>query len=314
MTSIRIECAYFCLFLFTSACGGSAAGPYPVSQPAPTARPATQAAIEPTPGFIASIEAAFEGIRFSIDPTLAQAGLAQTIPQYLEPSGFIFYDMPEHVRFDFVEPYTSRSPFLEFQPAWNVWLSHQNVDVPDLKPQIFVYPVGAFQAISPGAGERIEALRSLLDGRALPAGAELPVLPMFNSAQDLRVQVKTIEFQNGRGIRFVGRYSQEATPVINPTVFYSFQGLTEDGESYIAAFFPLYVPILPDEIEVPDWEAFNQQYREYMEELSSSLESLTPGDFEPDLNRLDALIRSVEVHPNALWPPYPQPGSVLTYP
>ena len=93
------------------------------------------------------------------------------------------------------------------------------------------------------------------------------MLPTFNSAQDLRGQVYPLAFQGGRGLRFIARYSQEAAPVVNPAVFYTFQGLTEDGSLYVAAFFPLYVSILPDQIQVEDWDAFNQGYQDYMVDI-----------------------------------------------
>lgn len=153
-------------------------------------------------------------------------------------------------------------------------VKHQNPEGPEIQPLIFIFPTVEYADISPLAGERIEALKILLDDNAVLTGGELPVLPTFNSAQDLRGQAKPLAFQGGRGLRFIARYSQGVAPVVNPGVFYTFQGLTEDGSLYVAAFFPLYVSVLPDQIQVEDWDAFNQSYLEYMTDIASSIEML----------------------------------------
>ena len=241
----------------------------------------------------------FEGISFTYPASLAEGAAAQQIPAFVDPAGFVYDDLPEHVRFDFANPYTVREPFAGFQPLWAPWLNHQHLDSPEIQPQIFIFPTREYAETNPLAGERIEALRTLLyDGGALSAGAELPVLPTFNSAQDLRGQVHPLAFQGGRGLRFIARYSQGAAPVVNPAVFYTFQGLTEDGSQYVAAFFPLYISLLPDQVQVEDWETFNANYAAYLSETTAVLDQLTPAEFTPDLASLDAVLTSLRVDPD----------------
>jgi WD40 repeat protein len=235
----------------------------------------------------------FEGINFTYPGWLAWEASAQNIPAFVDPSGFIYNNIPAHVRFDFSYPYTTRLLFAEFQPGWAPWLAPQNLENPEVVPQIFIFPTTEYAEISSLAGERIETLKNLLATNALPTDVELSVLPTFNSAQDLRAQVYPLAFQGGRGLRFIARYAQGVTPVVNPSIFYTFQGLTEDGSLYVAAFFPLYVPTLPDQIQVEDWDAFNREYQDYMADITSSLENLNPGDFEPTLEIFDTLIRSM---------------------
>jgi WD40 repeat protein len=238
---------------------------------------------------------AFERISFTYPGWLAWEAIAQNIPAFVDPSGFMYNDIPKHMRFDFSNPYTERAPFAEFQPGWVPWLAHQNSEDPEIVPQIFIFPTTEYAEISSLAGERIETLKILLDDNAFPVEGELPVLPMFNSAQDLRTQVYPLAFQGGHGLRFIARYSQGVTPVVNPSIFYTFQGLTEDGSLYVAAFFPLYVPILPNQIQVEDWDAFNQGYQDYMADIASRLESLNQEEFDPALETLDNLIRSMTI-------------------
>jgi hypothetical protein len=251
----------------------------------------------------------FEGISFTNPASFAGGATAQNIPTFVDPSGFIYDDLPGHVRFDFSKPYTEREPFASFQPGWVPWLSHQNPENPEIRPQIFIFPTREYADINPLAGERIEALKILLDDKAIPSRKELPVLPTFNSAQDLRGQAAILDFRSGRGLRFIARYTQEAIPVVNPVVFYTFQGLTNDGSLYVAAFFPLYVPSLPDQIQVEDWDAFNRGYQDYMADITTKLDSLNPDDFEPNLESLDELIRSMTIINSATSAPTGTPSA-----
>ncbi len=237
----------------------------------------------------------FKGTSFTYPGWLAWETSAQNLPAFVDPSGFMYNDIPAHVRFDFSFPYTTRLLFADFQPDWAPWLAHQNLENPEIVPQIFIFPTTEYAEISSLAEERIETLNNHLDDRTFTAEGELPVLPTFNSAQDLRAQVYPLAFQGGRGMRFIARYAQGVTPVVNPSIFYTFQGLTEDRSLYVAAFFPLYIPSLLDQIQIEDWDAFNQGYQAYMADTTAKLESLKPDDFEPGLDSLDALIRSITI-------------------
>ena len=250
-----------------------------------------------TPKSIGDKTIAFEGISFSYPSSLAEGVTVRNVPANVDPSGFKYDDIPEHVRFDFSNPYTMQEQFDGYLPGLVPWLSHQKPERPEILPQIFIFPTKEYTEISPLAGERIEDLKSLLNNSALPDNVELPVLPTFNSTQDLRVQVKSLAFQGGQGMRFITRYSQGVTPVVNPDLFYTFQGLTDDGSRYIAAFFPLYVSLLPDKIQVEDLVAFNLGYQVYLADITSNLEKLAPNEFEPFLEIFDNLIRSMDIAP-----------------
>lgn len=202
---------------------------------------------------------------------------------------------PGHVRFDFTTPYTTQKQFVDPQTGSAPWLTHQYSEGQEIRPQIFIFPTRNYADISPLAAERIQALKTLLYSHELTVGTQMPVLPPFNSAQDFYSQVHPLEFQGGRGLRFITRYSQEATPIANPDVFYTFQGLTEDGSLYVAAFFPLYVSSLPELTHVEDWQEFSKGYPVYIADITSRLGRCNPDDFEPDLKSIDVLIKSLNI-------------------
>jgi hypothetical protein len=165
----------------------------------------------------------------------------------------------------------------------------------ELRPQVFIFPVDDFARMSEDASNRITVLQTIRDMGSYQPGDELPVLPVFNSAQDVRAKIHTLSFENGSGIRFIARYSQEATPVINPQLFYTFQGLNEDGDFYISAFFPIYTSAVPDEIEVSDWDAFNLNYRDYLAQTIRALDDQPDSSYMPGLALLDELVRSIRL-------------------
>jgi hypothetical protein len=81
-------------------------------------------------------------------------------------------------------------------------------------------------------------------------------------------------------------------------LIYTFQGLTDDGQYYVAAFFPVKTAVLPDTVQVDDWEAFNINYPTYVAETKAMLNDLTPLDFTPGLTLLDTVVTSLQVEPD----------------
>jgi hypothetical protein len=242
-------------------------------------------------------QANLETISFTYDPSLAAEVVVQTIPAYIDQSGFMYDSAPTHIRIDFIDPYTIMEPFDRIQSPSAPWLNYQDPAPSQLQPQVFIYPVEEYESINQLAAERVESLNNLIASNILPTDSELPVLPTFNSAQDVRTQVKHLDFQNGSGIRFVARYTQEAVPLVNPNLFYTYQGLTTDRQFYVSVFFPLYISILPDAIQVDDWDAFSRQYQTYLKDIIREVEELDSEDFEPDLDLLDELVQSMVVTP-----------------
>lgn len=168
-------------------------------------------------------------------------------------------------------------------------------------PQINVYDAADFANISPGpngAAQEISNLQSLLTDR--PADPELiPFLPQANAVQVFRSQVKYLDFINGAGVSFLTYYAQDVYPITNQNIFYTFQGLTDDGRYYISATFPVQAPILPASYETSpaaaDYEAFANDYENYLATTIEQLNNLPPTDFLPNLTLLDNLFQTLFV-------------------
>ncbi len=162
------------------------------------------------------------------------------------------------------------------------------------KAQIFIYPVADLASANPAMGKVAADLQTLL--KTQQAADQMPSLPLINSAQMLHAQLQYVDFKNGRGVRFLTQFAQGLVAVNNNELIYTFQGLTSDGKYYVAAVLPVSNPQLPTGSEVSDVQTKAQaNYPDYLSKMVTLLDQQPVESFTPDLNKLDALIRSMEV-------------------
>jgi hypothetical protein len=166
-------------------------------------------------------------------------------------------------------------------------------------PKIRVYPVEEFQIISPYASNTIDNLQQTLNNQ--PEGgliSNLPFLPMFNAAQLFSAKVEYFDFQNGSGIRYLTMYGQGISPVDNTNLFYTYQGITNDGRYYISAILPVINIGLPNDgsSQIEDYYQFEENWEEYLSETLTWLEEQAPQNFFPNLEKLDLMLASFEIN------------------
>lgn len=190
-------------------------------------------------------------------------------------------------------------------------------DLPLLPLEDRMAQVRVFQTADfPGFGDdspqgfvnQMQALKNLLETGVDPARCAqpilgepaLPFLPWINMKQSLCAQPEIIEFANGRGIRYLSYYAQAPDPVLDREVFYTFQGLTDDEQFYVAAFFPVETGIFPSEPPacarcadpaydpIAEWTAL---LADQLKELNAQAED----KFAPSLAVLDQLIESIQI-------------------
>jgi hypothetical protein len=226
----------------------------------------------------------YQGAHFEFSSDLASSVWPEIVPSEkgtADAPGWLVW--PEHTRFTLAYP---RSPedlqVNRFAASFG-------------PPRVMVYPIQEYADMSEFARTEIEELQSLLQTRPPVIEGEMPALPLINAAQVFHAQLEYLNFQNGQGVRFVSQYSQDISPVFNRSLFYTFQGLTGDGAYYVAAFFPLSAEGLPDEPTVEDYPAFAAEYQEYLTETTEQLDALRADQFQPNLDVLDNLIKSLVV-------------------
>jgi hypothetical protein len=168
-----------------------------------------------------------------------------------------------------------------------------------LMPHLGLYDTARFREVNPNVGDLLDRLQDMLDSR--PADPEnVPLISIFNAAQMITADVKYLDFEGGRGVRFVTQYGQAVWPINNYDLFYAFSGLSDDGSTLIVAIMPIANQALPDnadEIISGDMESFMQGFEAYIASTAVMLNSAAPESFTPNIERLDDLMRSIELTP-----------------
>jgi hypothetical protein len=232
------------------------------------------------------------GVHFSADPSLANSmwpEVKPATPLPEDPEGPSYWlAIPEHIRFTFADPGLSSS---RRRMGFNL----------AAEAQILVFPLAELVDSNPLVQTQIERLRNLLAERGTVPSGELPLLPLTNSAQVFHARAQYLVFGNVQGLRFISQHSQDPRPImLSQELFYTFQGFTDDGAYYVAAFFPVTTAALPDTIADEDWHVIRDteaSYASYLSETTAVLEQLPPAEFTPDLTLLDAVVSSLRVEP-----------------
>lgn len=306
-----------CLALLTLlvACGGETPTAIPQPTAAPTSEPTLPPAEEPT-----SVPTATSLPDPTAAPTTAPEPTAEPTAAPITDTATIEPIPADEANFEFngiqltypaglfttLTGLEQAAVSAEFgMPYWSVYPAYDQLNVEGYllaetfhEPRLEIYPARDYADVNLEARLQIQALQTLLDNSPeLSQEENLPFIPLFNAAQVFHTQEEYLSFQNGRGIRYISYYSQAVNPIGNRDLFYTFQGLTNDGEYYISAIFPIATASLPDEGVVPgdDYEKFSEEYSEYLDGIITGLTALTPADFNPPLTSLDQLLQSLVI-------------------
>jgi hypothetical protein len=186
-------------------------------------------------------------------------------------------------------------PYWETGPQYRR-LTLENYTVANnlLKPQIFIYPVADLATANEGMGKIAANLQALL--KTQQAGTNLPFLPLFNASQVMHAQVQYLDFKSGKGVRFLTQFDQAPLPINNYELIYTYQGLTSDGKYYIAAVLPITHPDLPASSNMSNEQIKTlSDFPAYLSTTVTMLNQQAADSFTPDLAKLDAMIRSIEI-------------------
>jgi hypothetical protein len=250
-----------------SACSSTVAT---TSLPEPTATSVPMASVEPT-----VIPASDGSLQFSLDiGDIASSYQIETVAAV---------------------PASENGPYWELLPEYiRVTLQGYPINNHLMKPQIFIYPVDELGKVNEGAGQIVTSLQTLL--RSPQEIETMPFLPLFNAQQMIHAQLQYLDFQNGQGLRYLTWFSQGIMLVNNYELIYTYQGLTSDGNYYVAAVLPVNHPSLPIDGTVTGNEPveFSSDYRTYLANLVKSLNPQAANTFTPDLTQLDAMMSSLE--------------------
>lgn len=162
------------------------------------------------------------------------------------------------------------------------------------KPAIRIYPVAEFAEMNENIGVRLDALKGVLAARS-PDMAGMDVPDMFNAGQLFQSNIRFLDFQNGSGARWLSQYGQAYFPIGFPSLFYTFQGFTTDGQYYISVVLPVNHPSLPNTMDITMDDDFYNNIDSYTAGIRNQLDGQADSSFVPSLVLLDEMVQSLLV-------------------
>jgi hypothetical protein len=257
------------------------------------------------PGVETIVAGTFQALTAAAPPTQTPVGgtaIAINNISFVIPTGLGNGTQAEKIE---AVPPSADMPWWEIVPAYNKY-QIQGYFLPKTfhKPVIYVYPIDEYIQVNQDIKALVDKLKTILNSPGQPLPENLPFLPTFNAAQLFYANEKILTFQNGQGIRFLTQYGQAPYPVNNTDMFYTFQGLTNNGAYYVAAILPASAAFLPadgnPDTSLPadgvpfDWNNF-ENINQHFELVKQKLNGTEPNAINPTLTNLDALIQSIQI-------------------
>ena len=172
-------------------------------------------------------------------------------------------------------------------------------------PVIYIIPVKDYlqqweAAGNPAPSLALEHLQAILADQPSPVPPfGMPVLPFeeVTGVNDLAVQGEYLDLPAASGVRFVGRFAQDANPVSNAGLRYIFQGLTPDGKHLVTFFYPVTTSVLPspEEVSAEERERAASDFVAYLDGTVEMLNALGEDQWDPNLTTLDLVLGSLTV-------------------
>lgn len=123
----------------------------------------------------------------------------------------------------------------------------------------------------------------------------LPYLPVAAGGQLFNAKAHYVDTNYLRGVSYLTAFAFDVSPIVEGSVIYNFQGLSLDGRYYVAVSFPVKTGLLAETIPADlDWDAFNANYLNYLNETTVNLGAADPNGFTPSLSSLDQIIQSIK--------------------
>lgn len=177
----------------------------------------------------------------------------------------------------------------------------------EFAPEITTHSVDAYSRIfdpeqkpSPSLLSNVALIRKLSEKSGdYKSGSPLPFVPFIDASQQVTIGFKPLSFTNGKGFRFVTQYGFEAGLINQSQLVYIFQGITDDGKTYVLATFPVSLKGLPKAddkkhlgFDTSNYADFELKQKEYFQKASEWLIK-NADQMTPSLATLDVVMSSI---------------------
>lgn len=257
----------------------------------------------------ASSRVSFDGLGFSFDRSLGRSVNVTTTPAIKVRPQQVDESEPAHVVFSV---YGRQRESAKVPTAW---------DVPGA---VRFYHPDALQGY-PIASAQLTQLQKLLSERpdlattTAPSenGSNMPFMPVGEAGQAIIARPEYIDTPTMSGVAYLTVFRQDVSPFARGDFWYTFQGLSNDGQWYVAVDWVLNASMFPKSLSPKDYEKVGKNAASYMRYLRQSLATLNAADpsaFTPTLTSLDALVRSITFTDATTTAPSPAPSVAPSVP
>lgn len=238
----------------------------------------------------ATSSVAFDGVGFSFSHTLGRSVNILRVPAGSSGETQEGEASPAHIVFSL---YRSQAEGRRVPRPW---------DVPGT---VNVYRSTALEGY-PIATRQLTTLQRLLAERPDPATLEasdvdappsVPYLPIPEAGQPIVARVAYIDTPELSGVAYVTGFRQDVSPFARDDFWYTFQGLSADGQWYVAVNWVIRAGMFPRTLTERDYQRAGSsasRWSRYIRRSVATLDAAAPTEFRPSLDTLDALVRSID--------------------
>jgi hypothetical protein len=214
---------------------------------------------------------------FCVPQQLASALVASTKPEINDQMGAPWEVAPEHTE---------------------ISLSGYPLSGTQLTSMIYVYPIERYTEMQPDTFPGvISDLKQFIDtGNA----DVMPYVPFVNAGALIKARVNVYQNDQIQGGSIVTQFAQSWYPINNQMMFYTFQGMTKDGKYYINITMPITQQSMQangDDIPGGDFEAFGNNYEQYLDTIRPVLNDAAPESFTPNIDLMQKIVEGITYTP-----------------
>jgi hypothetical protein len=231
----------------------------------------------------------FNGVGFSFDPSLGTSVNITSVPGQTSAQVKVGVAAPPHTAFSLYgsRQETAKTPRLGSGPVVRVY------SVADLAG--YAEYSNALSSL-----QNLLSQRSDLTGFMAPStnanDLALPYLPAAEAGQPLRARAAYVDTAQVQGVSYLTGFRQDVSAFAAKDFWYTFQGLSLDGQWYISVVTPVKASMFPKKVKAKDNNFKNaDEYTTYLTDAISKLNAGEDTAFTPPLTAIDALVQSITI-------------------
>ncbi len=243
-----------------------------------------QALAQDTPSTVS-----FNGVGFSFDPSLGSSVNITSVPAQSSAEVKVGVAAPAHTVFAIYgsRTETAKTPRLGSGPVVRVYR---------------VSDMGGYAEYSNALSSLQNLLSQQTDLTTYMAPSTtgndltLPYLPVAQAGQPLRARAVYVNTPQVTGISYLTGFRQDVSAFAGKDFWYTFQGISSDGQWYISVVTPVKASMFPKKVKAKDNNFKNaDDYNTYLTDAISKLNAGDDSAFTPPLSAIDALVQSITI-------------------